>query len=103
MSCGSRVRSEGNTASAFRPACIVVAQIHVPQGVCNLLIHFGLRVEVEQRGDDLAVDLAAVVVAGKGRADGRGHRAAGGVVGQLAGHVGRGLPFGSSRAPAHRR
>ena len=66
--------------------CVVVAQIHVPQRVCNLLIHFGPRVEVEQRGDDLAIDLAAVVVARQSRADGRGHRAAGGVVGELAGH-----------------
>ena len=72
---------------------VVVAQIHVPQRVCNLLIHFGPRVEVEQRGDDLGVDLAAVVVARQSRADGRGHRAAGGVVGQLAGHEARHLPL----------
>ena len=50
-----------------------------------------MSVEVEQRGDDLGVDLAAVVVARQSRADGRGHRAAGGVVGQLARHVGRDL------------
>ena len=65
---------------------VVVAQIHVPQRVCNLLIHFGPRVEVEQRGDDLGIDLAAVVVARQSRADGRGHRAAGGVVTELAAH-----------------
>ena len=70
---------------------VVIREIHVPQGVCDLLIDFGPRVEVEQRGDDLAIDLAAVVVAGQGRGDGRGHRAAGGVVGQLASHVGRDL------------
>ena len=55
------------------------------------MIHFGLRVEVQQSRDDLGIDLAAVVVARQSRADGRGHRAAGGVVGQLAGHVGRDL------------
>ena len=63
--------------------------IHVPQGVCDLLVHFGPRVEVQQSRDDLGVDLGAVVVAGKGRGDGRGHRAAGGVVTELARHVGR--------------
>ena len=68
---------------------VVIREIHVSQGVCDLLIDFGLSVEVEQRGDDLGVDLAAVVVARQSRADGRGHRAAGGVVGQLAPHVGR--------------
>ena len=72
---------------------VVVAQIHVAQRVCNLLIHFGPRVEVEQRGDDLGVDLAAVVVARQSRADGRGHRAAGGVVGQLVGHEAGHLPL----------
>ena len=72
---------------------VVVAQIHVPQRVCNLLIHFGPRVEVEQRGDDLGIDLAAVVVARQSRADGRGHRAAGGVVAELAGHEARHLPL----------
>ena len=70
---------------------VIGREVHVAQGICNLLIHFGPRVEVEQRGDDLGVDLAAVVVAGQGRGDGRGHRAAGGVVGQLARHVGRDL------------
>ena len=53
------------------------------------LIHFGPRVEVQQSRDDLGIDLAAVVVAGKGRGDGRGHGAVRGVIGQLAGHVGR--------------
>ena len=67
----------------------VARQVHVPQSVGDLLIDFGLSVEVEQRGDDLGIDLAAVVVAGQGRGDGRGHRAGGGVVGQLAPHVGR--------------
>ena len=59
----------------------VIAQIHVPEGVCDLLIDFGPRVEVQQGRDDLAIDLAAVVVARQSRADGRGHRAAGNVVG----------------------
>ena len=68
---------------------VVIRQIHVPQGVGDLLVHFGPRVEVQQSRDDLAIDLGAVVVAGQGRGDGRGHRAAGGVVGQLARHVGR--------------
>ena len=72
---------------------VVVAQIHVPQCVCNLLIHFGPRVEVQQSRDDLAIDLAAVVVARQSRADGRGHGAARGVVGELAGHVGRDFPW----------
>ena len=63
----------------------------VPEGVCDLLIDFGPRVEVQQSRDDLGIDLGAVVVAGQGRGDGRGHRAAGGVVGQLARHVGRDL------------
>ena len=72
---------------------VVVAQIHVAQRVCNLLIHFGPRVEVEQRGDDLGIDLGAVVVARQSRADGRGHRAAGGVVAELAGHEARHLPL----------
>ena len=72
---------------------VITGKIHVAQGICNLLIHFGPRVEVEQRGDDLGVDLAAVVVARQSRADGRGHRAAGGVVGQLAGHEARHLPL----------
>ena len=67
----------------------VIREIHVPEGVCDLLIDLGLSVEVEQRGDDLRVDLAAVVVARQSRADGRGHRAAGGVIGELARHVGR--------------
>ena len=69
----------------------VIREIHVPEGVCDLLIDFGPGVEVEQRGDDLGIDLAAVVVAGQGRGDGRGHRAAGGVVTELARHVGRDL------------
>ena len=68
---------------------VVIREIHVPQGVCDLLIDFGPRVEVQQSRDDLGIDLGAVVVAGQGRGDGRGHRAAGGVVGQLARHVGR--------------
>ena len=72
---------------------VIGREVHVAQGICNLLIHFGPRVEVEQRGDDLGIDLAAVVVAGQGRGDGRGHRAAGGVVGQLAGHEARHLPL----------
>ena len=65
---------------------VIGREVHVPQRVCNLLIHFGPRVEVEQRGDDLGIDLAAVVVARQSRADGRGHRAARGVVTELAGH-----------------
>ena len=65
---------------------VITGKIHVAQGICNLLIHFGPRVELEQRGDDLGIDLAAVVVARQSRADGRGHRAAGGVVTELAGH-----------------
>ena len=72
----------------------VIREIHVPEGVCDLLIDFGLSVEVEQRGDDLGVDLAAVVVARQSRADGRGHRAAGGVVGQLARNEARDLRLG---------
>ena len=68
---------------------VVVRQIHVPQRIGNLLIDFGPGVEIQQSRDDLGIDLAAVVVAGQGRGDGRGHRAAGGVVGQLARHVGR--------------
>ena len=65
---------------------VVVAQIHVPQRICDLLIDFGpdVGVEIQQSRDDLGIDLGAVVVAGQGRGDGRGHRAAGGVVGQLA-------------------
>ena len=59
----------------------VARQVHVPQSV-----DFGPGVEVQQGRDDLAIDLGAVVVAGQGRGDGRGHRAAGGVVGQLARH-----------------
>ena len=70
---------------------VVIAQIHVPQGVCDLLIDFGLGVKIQQSRDDLGIDLAAVVVAGQGRGDGRGHRAAGGVVTELARHVGRDL------------
>ena len=70
---------------------VVIRQTHVPEGVCDLLIDFAPGIEVEQRGDDLGVDLAAVVVARQSRADGRGHRAARGVVGQLARHVGRDL------------
>ena len=62
-----------------------------PTGVGDGLVGFGSRVEVEQRRDDFAVDLAAVVVAGQGRADGRGHGGRGGVVGQLAGHEVRDL------------
>ena len=65
---------------------VITGKIHVAQGICNLLIHFGPRVEVEQRGDDLGVDLAAVVVARQSRADGRAHGAARGVVTELAGH-----------------
>ena len=42
---------------------VIGREVHVAQGICNLLIHFGPRVEVEQRGDDLGIDLAAVVVA----------------------------------------
>ena len=68
---------------------VVIREIHVPQGVCDLLIDFGPGVEVEQRGDDLGVDLAAVVVARQSRGDGRGHRAARGVVTELARYVGR--------------
>ena len=70
---------------------VVIREIHVPEGVCDLLIDFGPGVEVQQGRDDFGIDLAAVVVAGQGRGDGRGHRAAGGVVGQLARHVGRDL------------
>ena len=70
---------------------VVIREIHVPQRIGNLLIDFGPGVEIQQSRDDLAIDLAAVVVAGQGRGDGRGHRAAGGVVGQLASHVGRDL------------
>ena len=72
----------------------VIREIHVPEGVCDLLIDFGLSVDVEQRGDDLGVDLAAVVIARQSRADGRGHRAAGGVVGQLARNEARDLRLG---------
>ena len=72
---------------------VITGKIHVAQGICNLLIHFGPRVEVEQRGDDLGIDLAAVVVARQSRADGRGHRAAGGVVTELAGHEARHIPL----------
>ena len=70
---------------------VIIGKIHVPQGVCDLLIDFGPGVEVEQRGNDLGVDLAAVVVARQSRGDGRGHRAARGVVTELASHVGRDL------------
>ena len=68
---------------------VVIGEIHVPQGVCDLLIDFGLGVKIQQSRDDLGIDLAAVVVAGQGRGDGRGHRAAGGVVTELARHIGR--------------
>ena len=68
---------------------VVIRQIHVPQRICDLLIDFGPGVEVQQSRDDLGIDLGAVVVAGQDRGDGRGHRAAGGVVGQLARQVGR--------------
>ena len=65
-------------------------QIHrARRGVGDGLVHFGLRVEVQQSRDDLGIDLGAVVVAGQGRGDGRGHRAARGVVTELARHVGR--------------
>ena len=70
---------------------VVIREIHVPEGVCDLLIDFGPRVEVQQSRDDLGIDLGAVVVAGQGRGDGRCHRAAGGVVTELAHHVGRDL------------
>ena len=70
---------------------VVIPEIHVSQCIGDLLIDFGPGVEVQQSRDDLGIDLGAVVVAGKGRGDGRGHRAAGGVVGQLARHVGRDL------------
>ena len=70
---------------------VVIREIQVPQRIGNLLIDFGPGVEIQQSRDDLAIDLAAVVVAGQGRGDGRGHRAAGGVVDQLASHVGRDL------------
>ena len=70
---------------------VIIGKIHVPQGICDLLIDFGPGVEIQQSRDDFAIDLAAVVVAGQGRGDGRGHRAARGVVGQLASHVGRDL------------
>ena len=68
---------------------VVIRQIHVPQRIGNLLIDFGPGVEVQQSRDDLGIDLGAVVVAGQGRGDGRGHRAARGVVTELARHVGR--------------
>ena len=71
---------------------VVIAQIHrARRGVGDGLVHFGLRVEVQQSRDDLGIDLGAVVVAGQGRGDGRGHRAARGVVTELARHVGRDL------------
>ena len=70
---------------------VVIREIHVPQGVCDLLIDFGPGVDVQQSRDDLGIDLGAVVVAGQGRGDGRGHRAAGGVVTELARYVGRDL------------
>ena len=73
---------------------VVIRQIHVPQGVGDLLIDFGLRVEIQQSRDDLGIDLGAVVVAGQGRGDGRGHRAAGGVVGQLSRNEARDLRLG---------
>ena len=96
---GARGRSEGRTpaarwprSSASRPACSKIAQIHrARRGVGDGLVHFGLRVEVQQSRDDLGIDLGAVVVAGQGRGDGRGHRAARGVVTELARHVGRDL------------
>ena len=69
---------------------VVIAQIHrARRGVGDGLVHFGLRVEVQQSRDDLGINLEAVVVAGQGRGDGRGHRAARGVVTELARHVGR--------------
>ena len=69
---------------------VVIAQIHrARRGVGDGLVHFGLGVEVQQSRDDLGIDLGAVVVAGQGRGDGRGHRAARGVVTELARHVGR--------------
>ena len=70
---------------------VIIGKIHVPQGVCDLLIDFGPGVEVQQGRDDFGIDLAAVVVAGQGRCDGRGHRAGRGVVTELASHVGRDL------------
>ena len=51
---------------------VVIREIHVFQGVCDLLIDFGPGVEVQQSRDDLGIDLRAVVVAGQGRGDGRG-------------------------------
>ena len=65
---------------------VVIREIHVSQGVCDLLIDFGPGVEVQQGRDDLAIDLAAVVVARQSRADAAAHRAVRGVVGELAGH-----------------
>ena len=65
---------------------VVIREIHVPQCIGDLLIDFGPGVEVQQGRDDFGIDLGA-----EGRGDGRGHRAAGGVVGQLARHVGRDL------------
>ena len=71
-------------------SCAVGRQIHrARRGVGDGLVHLGPRVEVQQSRDDLRIDLGAVVVAGQGRGDGRGHRAAGGVVTELARHVGR--------------
>ena len=72
---------------------VVIREIHVSQCIGDLLIDFGPGVEVQQSRDDLGIDLGAVVVAGKGRGDGRGHRAAGGVVAELAGHEARHLPL----------
>ena len=66
---------------------VVGREVHVAQGVGNLLVHFGPRVEVQQRCDDLGVDLIAVIVARQSRADSRAHLAAGLVVGQLPAHV----------------
>ena len=73
-------------------SCPVGRQIHrARHGVGDGLVRFGPRVEIQQCRDDLAVDLAAVVVAGKGRGDGRGHGGRRGVVGQLARHEARDL------------
>ena len=66
---------------------VVAREVHVAQGVGDFLVRLGSRVEVQEGGDDLGVDLAAVVVARQGRADAAAHGAVGGVVGQLSRHV----------------
>ena len=71
---------------------VVGRQIHAARdGVGDGLVRLGPRVEIEEGGDDVVVDLAAVVVGGQHRGDGRAHGAVRRVIRELAGHEARHL------------